>query len=151
MSEIERIVEQLRQVHEGEAWHGPSVREAVAGVTAEGAARRPVASAHSIRELVHHVRVTDEMVRAHVAGEDAAALPAWPAEGADDEAAWRRAVRELAATQQALREAVARFPEERLHEQVPGNGHSYWYELIGILQHDLYHAGQIALLKKAVA
>jgi hypothetical protein len=45
MSEIERIVEQLRQVHEGEAWHGPSVREAVAGVTARGAAARPVGAA----------------------------------------------------------------------------------------------------------
>jgi hypothetical protein len=119
MGEIERIVEQLRQVHEGEAWHGPSVREAIEGVTAKAAVKRPVLAAHSIRELVHHIRVTDEAVRAHVAFEDAA--------------------------------AVKRSPEERLHENVPGNGHSYWYELLGILHHDLYHAGQIALLRKAVA
>ena len=150
MSEIERIVEQLRQVHEGEAWHGPSVREAVAGVTARGAAARPVGAAHSIRELVHHIRVTDEAVRAHVAGDDAAALPAWPEEAPADSAAWRGELEQLAATQEALRDAVARFPEARLHENVPGNGHSYWYELLGILHHDLYHAGQIALLKKAV-
>jgi uncharacterized damage-inducible protein DinB len=150
MSEIERIVEQLRQVHEGEAWHGPSVREAVAGVTARGAAARPVGDFHSIRELVHHIRVTDEAVRGHVAGDEPAGLPAWPEEAPADSASWRRDLEQLAATQQALRDAVARFPEARLHENVPGNGHSYWYELLGILHHNLYHAGQIALLKKAV-
>jgi hypothetical protein len=151
MSEIERIVEQLRQVHEGEAWHGPSVREAVEGVTAKGAAARPVGAGHTIWELVHHVRVTDEAVRAHVAGEAAADLPSWPAAPPAHERSWRQEIQELTATQQALRAAVARFPEERLHENLPGNGHSYWYELLGILHHDLYHAGQIAILKKAVA
>ena len=150
MSEIERIVEQLRQVHEGEAWHGPSVREAVAGVSARSAAARPVGAAHSIRELVHHIRATDEAVRAHVAGDDAADLPSWPADAPADAASWRQDLEQLAVTQKALRDAVGRFPEERLHENVPGNGHSYWYELLGILHHDLYHAGQIALLKKAV-
>ena len=67
-----------------------------------------------------------------------------------ESASWREELEQLAATQEALRNAVARFPEARLHENVPGNGHSYWYELLGILHHDLYHAGQIALLKKAV-
>lgn len=150
MSEIERIVEQLKQVHEGEAWHGPSVGEALDGVDANGAAQRPIAGAHSIWDLVHHVRVTSEAVRARVTGETAAEEPDWPAPEAAGEPAWRAAVAKLKSAQRALRDAVAAMPEGRLHDAVPGKSHSYWYELLGLLHHDLYHAGQIVLLRRAL-
>src|SRR5438132_6307404 len=78
MSEIARIVEQLRQAHDGEAWHGPSVGEALEGVSAAGAALRPIASAHCIWEIVHHVRLTDELVRRRVTGEPATDEADWP-------------------------------------------------------------------------
>jgi hypothetical protein len=149
MSDIERIVELLRQVHEGEAWHGPSVREAVLGVTAAQAAARPVAAGHTIWELVHHVRAVDAAMCGRLGGRTEPDLSDWPTD-APSEAGWRRALAALVASQKELREAVSRFPERRLHENVPGQAHSYWYELIGIQHHDLYHAGQIALLKKAV-
>ena len=150
MSEIARIVEQLKQVHEGEAWHGPSVGEALEGVSAAGAAKRPIAKGHNIREIVHHVRVTDALVRAHVTGEAAAEEADWPSVTEASEADWRAAIDTLKAAQRALREAVSRLPEARLHENIPGKGHSYWYELLGVLHHDLYHAGQISLLKKGL-
>jgi predicted transcriptional regulator len=147
-TEIARIVEQLRGVQEGPAWHGPSVREALEGVTAAAAARRPLAAGHTIWEIVHHIRVTDETVRAHVAGETAGQEPDWPAPGDGGEAAWRAEIRKLESAQRGLRDAVARLPEGRLHEDIPGQTHSYWHELLGILHHDLYHAGQISLLRK---
>lgn len=150
MSEIARIVEQLEQVHEGEAWHGPSVGEAIAGVEAAAAATRPIEAAHSIWEIVHHVRVTGEAVRAHLTGEPAAGEPDWPTLQDTRMTAWTAAVAALKSSQKALREAVARMPEARLHDTVPGKSHSYWYELLGLLHHDLYHAGQIALLRKAL-
>jgi uncharacterized damage-inducible protein DinB len=150
MSEIARIFEQLKQVHEGEAWHGPSVGEALAGVTAIDAAQRPIAKAHCIWEIVNHVRVTDALVRAHVTGEVAAEEADWPRLSETGDTAWRAAVDRLEATQRALREAVSKLPEARLHENIRGKGHSYWYELLGILHHDLYHAGQISLLKKGL-
>ena len=150
MSEVARIVEQLKQVHEGEAWHGPSLGEALEGVSAAGAATRPIGKGHSIREIVHHVRVTDELVRAHVTGEAAGEEAAWPSLTETGDADWRAAVAKLKATQRALREAVSKLPEARLHEQIPGKSHSYWYELLGVLHHDVYHAGQISLLKKGL-
>jgi len=150
MSEIARIVEQLKQAHEGGAWHGPSVAEALEGVSAAGAAQRPIGAAHSIGEIVQHVRATDELVRRRVAGEAPGDEADWPPAAGNGEAAWRAAVTSLAASQRALREAVSRLPEARLHENMPGKSHSYWYELLGILNHDLYHAGQIALLKKGL-
>jgi uncharacterized damage-inducible protein DinB len=150
MTEIERIVEQLKQVHEGEAWHGPSVREVLAGVNAAGAAARPLRGAHSIWEIVHHVRVTAEGVRAHLTGEPVAEEPDWPALADTGDAAWRSAVAKLQSAQRAVADAVSRLPEARLHDPVPGKSHSYWSELLGLMHHDLYHAGQIALLKRGL-
>ena len=150
MSEVARIVEQLKQVHEGEAWHGPSVGEALEGVSAAGAAKRPIGKGHNIWEIVHHVRVTDALVRAHVTGEAAGEEADWPSLTETGEVDWRAAIDTLKTAQRALREAVSRLPEARLHENIPGKDHSYWHELLGVLHHDLYHAGQISLLKKGL-
>ncbi len=150
MSEIARIVEQLKQAHDGGAWHGPSVAEALEGVSAAGAAKKPIGAGHSIAEIVQHVRVTDELVRRRVAGEPAGDEADWPEPAAGGEAGWRAAMEKLRATQRALRDAVSRLPESRLHENMPGKSHSYHYELLGIVNHDLYHAGQISLLKKGL-
>jgi hypothetical protein len=55
MSEIHRIADQLKRSLEGEAWHGPALRELLSGVTAKQAAARPLAGAHSIWEIVLHI------------------------------------------------------------------------------------------------
>ena len=150
MSDVERIVEQLKKAHEGEAWHGPSVREVLEGVGASAAAARPLRGAHSIWEIVHHVRVTSDGVRAHLTGGSAPEEPEWTTITDTGDAAWRAALARLEAGQRELREAVRRLPAARLHDAVPGAGHSYWHELLGVMHHDLYHAGQIALLKKGL-
>jgi hypothetical protein len=150
MREIARIVEQLKQAHEGEAWHGPSVGEALKGVSAAGAAKRPIGAAHTIWEIVQHVRVTGEMVRRHVTGEAPRDEADWPRLTNPDEPAWHATIEGLKASQRALRDAVSNLSEARLHKNIPGKSHSYWYELLGILHHDLYHAGQISLLKKGL-
>src|SRR5262249_46806618 len=71
----------------------------------------------------------------------------------DDESpeAWRKAVAKVHETHKKLVEGVARFPDSRLTEKVPGKEpdyYNFYYMLSGIVQHELYHAGQIALLKK---
>ncbi len=70
------------------------------------------------------------------------------------EAAWRKAVEYVKHTHSELVRAVAAFPDSRLQEQVPGKTESHYnffYMFSGIVQHELYHAGQVALLKKAQA
>jgi hypothetical protein len=148
MSEIARIVEQLEQAHDGDAWHGPSVNQALDGVTARAAARRPIADGHNIWEITHHVRVTNDAVRSHLTGDAPGDETDWPTLADTSEAAWRAAVDKLKKAQHALRQAVSTLPAARLHETIPGKSHSYWYELLGIVHHDLYHAGQISMLKK---
>jgi uncharacterized damage-inducible protein DinB len=146
--ELDAIVEELGQMHDGGAWHGPSLQEALEGLDAADAARRPIGAAHSIAEIVHHLRVTTDLVRSQLTGKSAGSDPDWPGESKTDEGAWREAVEALRASQRALREAVARLPESRLHDTIPGKEHSYWHELLGLLHHDAYHGGQISLLRK---
>jgi uncharacterized damage-inducible protein DinB len=152
MSEIQRINEQLRQAFEGNAWHGPAVRELLADVTAARAMARPLPSAHSIWEIVLHMATWEGVVRRRLQGETIADLPPqqdWPAIQDTSEAAWRKTVQDLEQAHHALREEIARVDEEGLAETVPGKEHSVYTMLHGIIQHDVYHAGQVALLKKA--
>ena len=148
-SELERLVEQLRLVHQGEAWHGPSVREAVDGVTTALATKRPIPNAHTIREIVHHIRVNDDGVRRRLAGEPASDDADWPSDGSLTDAAWRKELERLEATQSALREALAGLTAGRLYRTMPGKQHSYWHEVLGIIQHAAYHAGQLSMLRKS--
>jgi uncharacterized damage-inducible protein DinB len=152
MSEIENIVEQLRRAFEGNAWHGPAVGEILADITASRAVAKPLPEAHSIWDIVLHMTVWENVVRRRLQGEAIDDLPPekdWPAirELSDDY--WRQTVLELEQGNLALRQAILQQDEARLDEMVPGKEHSVYTMLHGIIQHDLYHAGQIAVLKKA--
>ena len=152
MSEKKRLNDQLKRAFEGTAWHGPSVSEVLAGVNAQQAAAHPVAGAHSIWELALHIQTWErvgrrriqEFVPIEVSDEED-----WPAVNDTSEAAWARTLEELRSNHHALRAAIREMDEARLEEIVPGTTYSVYFLLQGVIQHDLYHAGQIALLKKA--
>jgi len=154
MTEIERILDQLKRAFEGNAWHGPSVREALAGVTASQAHARPLANAHSIWELVQHIAVWEEVGRRRLEGDRAQieiSSPAdWPPADDTSEAAWEQAQAALSRGHEALREAITRVDESRLDEPILEGLSTAYVTLHGVIQHDLYHAGQIAMLKKAL-
>jgi uncharacterized damage-inducible protein DinB len=153
-TEINRLEDQLRRTLEGEAWHGPSVLELLAGVSAAQAASHPIAGAHSIWELVLHIRTDYDLVLRRMAG-DGRQLSAgedWPACPAPTEENWRKSVQELELMNRKMRQAVLDFPAERLDEPlVPEVSYTAYTQFIGVTQHHLYHAGQIALLKRALA
>jgi len=153
MTEIERILDQLKRAYEGNAWHGPSVREALAGVNAVHAHARPLANAHSIWELVHHIAVWEGAGRRRLEGDRAAidisSPEDWPPSDDTSEAAWEQAKAALDRGHEALREAIARVNEARLDEPILEGMSTVYVTLHGVIQHDLYHAGQIAMLKKA--
>ena len=153
MNQSEFLADQLRRAHQGEAWHGPSLREILAGITAEMASARPIPQAHSIREIVAHISAWLSAVGRRLDGEsvELSAAEDWPAAGESSETAWRNALTSLDHETQKLRETIAKLPEEGLHKGVPGRDHSVRFMLEGVIQHHLYHAGQIALLKKMVS
>ncbi|HEY7729073.1 MAG TPA: DinB family protein [Candidatus Eisenbacteria bacterium] len=149
-NEVSRIEDQLKRAFEGNAWHGPALKEVLQGVTAPRAAAKPIAGAHSIWEIVYHVAAWEDVVRRRLAGEPVALTDAedWPPVRDTGDAAWSSALEGLSRGHQALRRAVSKLSDAKLKEEVPGMGYSIYHLVHGVIQHDLYHAGQIALLKK---
>jgi len=154
MSESARLADQIRRAFDGDAWHGDSVLELLKGVQAQIAAAHPIKNAHSIWELILHIAAWDGAALKRTGGtavelSDEENFP--PVKGTS-EAAWQKAIEDAKHTHNELVKAVAAFPDARLQEQVAGKAESYYnffYLFSGIVQHELYHAGQIALLKKA--
>jgi len=156
MSEVDRIRDQFRRAFDGEAWHGPSVMALLKGVTAEQAAAHPIAGAHSIWELTQHIRAWEGACVRRLNG-DPAQLPDsedWSAIDAYNETAWEKTKQELIDTHQQLLQALTSVDDSRLDQPIindPQTTYSSVYvTLHGGVQHDLYHAGQIAILKKAL-
>jgi uncharacterized damage-inducible protein DinB len=154
MSESLRLSDQIRRAFEGEAWHGDPLVEILEGVNAMVASAHPIKDAHSIWELVLHIAAWDAAVLKRTGGtaEELSGERNFPPVADSSEAAWRKAVEHAKHTHSELVKAVAAFPDSRLEERVPGKTesyHNFFYMFSGIVQHELYHAGQIALLKKA--
>ena len=150
MSEIRRIANQLERAFNGEAWHGPAVKEVLAGVTAQKAAARPVAGAHTIWEITAHIAVWEDVARRRLLGETVAPTDEedWPSAGTGGERAWAALLKRLEDGNRALRDVILAYDESQL-DRPPKNNRTAAYLLMhGVIQHDLYHAGQIAVLKK---
>jgi uncharacterized damage-inducible protein DinB len=153
MTETFRLADQLRRAFEGSAWHGDSVLEILTDVSAKTAAAHPIKNAHSIWELLLHIAAWDDAVTRLIGGAAVSLSDSqnFPPVRDTSEAAWRQAVDSVKRTHNELIKAVASFPDSRLHEQVPGETQHYYnffYMISGVVQHELYHAGQMALLKK---
>lgn len=153
-TEVSRLEEQIRRALEGEAWHGPSVLELLAGLSATQAAMHPIAGAHSIWEIVLHLSSDYHLILRRLEGDGRQLTEAedWPSCPATSEENWHQSVQELRLLNKKLRQAVRDFPDERLDAPlVVGVPYTAYTQFIGVTQHNLYHAGQIALLKRALA
>lgn len=149
-----RIADQLRRAFSGEAWHGPPLRDLLAGITAIQATAGIVPAAHTIWELVLHIdlwagiasRATmgDPMPKLYGTGKD------WttPFNGSEDE--WSGAQEHLFETGEQLARSIDTFDDARLSETVPGRDYDFYFLFHGVVQHSLYHAGQIAILKRSL-
>jgi uncharacterized damage-inducible protein DinB len=153
MSETERIWNLLQRSFEGnEAWKCPSLRDLLAEVTAAQAQAHPIAGAPSIWELLLHTTAYERVACRRLAGESVESLPdalAWPKPSPEAADAWLQAKLDFGEARRALRQAVAAFPEARLAETVPGREYTFYVMLHGIVEHALYHAGQIEMLMLA--
>ncbi|HWR15847.1 MAG TPA: DinB family protein [Terriglobales bacterium] len=153
MSEIDRIVDQLDRAFDGDAWHGDPLMKILDGITALQAAAHPVSNAHSIWEIVHHIRAWKVAVVTRLSGQPMELSPAqdWPAVTDTTDSSWRDCISDLRKKHEAFIRAVRAFPDAKLSDNAPNRDHSFYVLLQGMVQHDLYHAGQIAILKKAVS
>jgi hypothetical protein len=74
----------------------------------------------------------------------------WPEPGPNEPSAWTAAVESLLRSGDRLAQAIEQFTDERLRDTVPGRDYDFYYLFHGIVQHSLYHGGQIAMLRRAV-
>jgi hypothetical protein len=154
-SECSRIADQLRRAFSGDAWHGPPLSELLNGITVEQACARPLASAHTIWELVLHI---DAYLVASCQAAEGGTMPKvygtdkdWPAVRDTSANAWNEATDSLFRDANRMARATEAFADDRLGVQVPGREYDFYRLFHGNAQHALYHGGQIALLKGAVA
>jgi uncharacterized damage-inducible protein DinB len=154
-----RLAEQVGAALSGPAWHGASLEQNLEGLTPEQAAARPVPEALSIWALVLHLAAWTGEVGRRLGGAPPSLPPEgdWPAVGTVSARAWSEARARLRSAHEALGDAVRRFPPERWTDRVGdtrdaplGTGVSYAEMVLGLLQHDAYHGGQIGLLRKAL-
>jgi len=174
--ETHRIADQLRRAFSGgapderhilepqvpEPWYGPSLRQALAGITPEQAHARPVPSAHSIWELVLHIEAWLTVAQAAA---DSGPIPSifrtprdWPSPPDPSESTltellteslWTDSLSQLFETADRLARAIEQFPETHLQRPVPGRDFTFYHLFHGVVQHSIYHAGQIVLLHLA--
>ncbi len=147
-AECLRIADQLRRAFTGNAWHGAPISELLQDVTTEQASVKPLASAHSIWELVLHIEVY-----VHIAHEATQGIPMPKLFGTGEDwfeptDAWEADRMRLFEAAERLAVSIEAFEDERLMATVPGRGYDFYHLFHGIVQHSLYHAGQIAMLKR---
>jgi uncharacterized damage-inducible protein DinB len=154
-TEASRLADQLERAFRGGAWHGPAFTEALSGVDAATAARRPIDDAHTIWEIVGHVSTWLELCRQRIEGEPIDDVPLeedWPPPVTGEteaEEAWRRELATLEERHRRFQATVAGLDDARLDAPAAGSDPTVRGLLLGVLQHHAYHGGQIVLLKKS--
>lgn len=149
----EWLLRTLDQSFDARAWHGPNLLSSIRGLSADQAAWRPDPERHSIWELTLHCAYWKHRVHDRVAKDRPEQFPFpgkdWPSEPEDrTEASWKRTRSVLTKMHAGLRVAAESLAPAELREPGPRQERSRLENLIGVAQHDVYHAGQIRLLRR---
>ena len=152
--QLNLLLSLLDQSFDHQSWHGTNLRGSIRGLDAATAAWRPGHNRHNIWELVLHAAYWKYTVHRRLLGEKRGSFQLkgsnWftRPEGSADEAAWKRDVALLIETHQNLRHAISKLKDSDLGYIPPTSKFNNSTMITGIASHDLYHAGQIQLLKR---
>jgi hypothetical protein len=153
--EVNVLLELIDQAFDHRSWHGTNLRGSIRGVTAKKASWRPGPGRHNIWELVVHAAYWKYIVRRRILGEKRGSFPlegsnffVRPVKGQLTEAAWKSDVALLGDVHASLRAAVAFLTPAQLDAKPRGSKFSTEAMVTGIAAHDLYHTGQIQLIKR---
>jgi DinB superfamily len=150
---IALLLEILDQAFDHKSWHGTTLRGALRGLTPDQALWRPGPKRHNIWELTLHAAYWKYAVRRRLAGEAVASFERAPSNWPDipdpaDAKTWKRDVAFLESEHRKLRDIVAGLTPAALAQRSPRGVWTYAEEIHGIAAHDLYHTGQIQLIKR---
>lgn len=153
--EIAIMLALVDQAFDHHAWHGTNLKGSIRGIAADAAAWRPAADRHNIWEIVVHAAYWKYIVRRRLRGEKRGSFPSkgsnWfvrPAGPESSEKAWKADAKLLAEMHHRLRETIAGLSSRELYHTPNGSKYNNLAMITGIASHDLYHAGQIQLLKR---
>jgi uncharacterized damage-inducible protein DinB len=151
MSDVERILAHYDGVLNGDAWHGDAVWRTLDSISVEQASARPIAGVHTIWELVMHMIFWEEVAAKRLAGQRAGLVEElnFPAMPPATEENWRETLDELRLSNGKFRDALAKLQPARLNEMTAAGKRTYYGEAHGVMEHHVYHLGQIAMLRKA--
>jgi uncharacterized damage-inducible protein DinB len=147
MRPIEQIIDRLNDIFDGEGTFGTTLRRALDGVSEEQARKRPIEGAHSIFEIVAHIATWTDVVAWRLRGQPivSSTVEDW---GDVTAQSWLAAIEDLEKAQSRLLDAVVRLAPEALEEKAAGKDYTNRIALDMIMNHIVYHTGQIALLRK---
>jgi len=152
MREVERIASQIDGAYRDGFWGGGPVGGLFHSLAASEAIAHPISGAHSAWEIALHLGVWHDIFRGRIAGQDVEDTPEsdWPMPAGATDADWKATLADLERGLGALVDAVQGLDPAKLDTLVRGKGFTVYEMLHGIPQHDLYHAGQVLMLRKAI-
>ena len=152
MSDVDRIVKHYEAVLNGEPWHGDAIWEILGRISAQSAAARAPFGGHTAWEIVRHMAFWEQVGAKRLRGERAGLVEAeelnFPPTPEVTEENWRQALEEFRASNRSFRTALAELDPARLNDLTAAGKRTFYGEAHGVIEHDIYHAGQIALLSK---
>lgn len=153
MDEQHQLADAIERTINGPVWHGNALAELLHGVSVDDALAHPIAGAHSIWELVHHIAAWARIAEARLS-DDPPPEPSdaedWPPITRPTQSGWTIALTELTDSHSSLANAVRCCDSATLKRRMPGRKHSARVMLLGIPEHGAYHGGQIAVLTRAL-
>lgn len=143
--DLTELAEEYRAATLKGAWYGPALAEMLEKISPETAAKSPVVGGNSIAALLQHILLWNERARNT---SEHCPLPKWDAEKewAEPPVPWAELLPRWKKSRDLLEEHIRDFPVEQLAKQVPGRDYPYEKLLAGIVQHAIYHSGQIAMI-----
>jgi hypothetical protein len=156
MSDVQELLAIVDRAYDKRSWHGTNLRGSLRGLTLGRVSWRPGRERHNIWEIVVHAAYWKYVVRRRLTDERHGSFPVkgsnWFSRDARmGERAWKDDVTLLERTHRALRLAIEEMSRRNLHRALPGSTVTPFELIAGIAAHDLYHAGQIQLLKRLAA
>lgn len=150
---VESLLEQLDEAYDRQSWHGTNLRGSLRGLSVDAALWRPAPNRHNVWEIVTHAAYWKYAAWRRLTGEKRGAFAHrgsnwFPSPLSPTPAQWRAELRLLGRFHGQLREAIAELSDADLRRRAHGGKETVGRLVRGIAAHDLYHAGQIQLLKR---
>lgn len=153
---IQHIIRLFKETYEGEPWHGRSIKSLLSEVNPSLGLKKPNEGSHSIVELVYHMVTWREFTITRLRADEDKDLKYfeendWRALDLNDVQTWYKGLELLQDSQERLTNLLEEFQDSILPEKVHERTYNFLVLLYGVVQHDIYHAGQIAYAYKLLS